>query len=140
MPVPTPPNSRDKVVFSDLNLSYDSRAAEPNDMVFNEESLNKAIVTILGTRRGSRVFRRDFGSNLVDMLFEPIDEITAQRIESEILRAIGDYESRITMRSATVIPDYAEQRYFVELEYVIPQLNNKSSEFSYGKKAPNSCG
>ena len=124
-------STRDRIVFSDLNLTYDTQRQDPNDVVINESSLNNAIITILGTRKGSRVFRGNFGSNLIDLLFDPMDEMTVRHIETELLKAITDYEFRVVLTGVTVLPDYDNQQYFVELEYVIPQLNNKQVSFNF---------
>lgn len=127
-----------KSVYSDISLSYD-KSGSPYTMVYDEQSLNNAIVTILSTRRGSRVFRRTFGSNLTDLLFDPMNDSTATSIKFEIISAVEDWEPRIKLVSSKVVPDYTNQLYYVELGYVIPALNNKQVSFNFNLD-PKSAG
>jgi phage baseplate assembly protein W len=117
------------VIFSDVNLDVNT---ESNlELVYNEDAINKSIVNILGTRKGSRVFRRRFGSYVNDILFDPMDSISVSRLKREIIDAIGEWEPRIIMDSAEVLPDYPNQQYFVELNYRIPSLGNKSVTINF---------
>lgn len=117
------------VVYSDANL--DVGVDSSLELVYNEDAINKSIVTILGTRRGTRVFRRGFGSYIYDLLFDPMDSATVTRIRREIIDAIERWEPRISLEKTEVIPDYPEQQYFVELEYRIPALGNKTSSVTF---------
>ena len=118
-----------RIVFSDVNPDVNSESHL--ELVYNEDAVNKSIVTILGTRKGSRVFRRTFGSYLQDILFDPMDTLTSDRIKREIITAIREWEPRIVLKTAEVIPDYDNQQYYIALEYSIPALNNKSAAFTF---------
>ena len=111
------------VIYSDVNLDVNTES--DLELVYNEDSINKSVVTILGTRKGSRVFRRTFGSYVNDLLFDPIDEVTTKRLRREIIDAIAEWEPRIIMDDTEVIPDYPNQQYYVELTYRIPSLGDK---------------
>lgn len=117
------------VVFSDVNLDVNSESHL--ELVFNEDAVNKSIVTILGTRKKTRVFRRNFGSYLLDILFDPMDPITVERIQREIITAIEEWEPRIVLKKTEVLPDYPNQQYYVSIEYQIPALGNKSAAFTF---------
>jgi phage baseplate assembly protein W len=95
------------------------------ELVYNEDAINKSIVTILGTRKGSRPFRRTFGSYVNDILFDPMDEISTSRLRREIVDALEEWEPRVVMNSTEVMIDYPNQQYFVELTYRIPALGDK---------------
>jgi len=117
------------VIFSDVNLDVNQESTL--ELVYNEDSINKSIVTILSTRKGSRVFRRDFGSYINDILFDPMDQVTVDRIKTELITAIEEWEDRVVLKKAIVLPDYPNQQYFVQLEYTIPALDNKSVVFTF---------
>ena len=121
------------IVFSDVNLDVNTESSR--ELVYNEDAINKSIVTILSTKRGSRVFRRSFGSNLQDVLFDPMDDITVNRIKRELIRAIEQWEPRIILESSEVLPDYANEQYFVELNYKIPALGNRPASFTFNLKS-----
>jgi phage baseplate assembly protein W len=58
------------------------------------EKVKMAISQILGTRIGTRVIDRTFGSNLRGIVFEPIDELTAINLRAAIADAIERFEFR----------------------------------------------
>jgi len=121
------------VVFSDINP--DVGESSPYEIVYNETSIQKSILTILGTRKYTRPFRRDFGSYLQDILFDPMDDFTGERIKTEIIKAISTWEPRVTLTKSVVLPDYDNQLYYVQLEFIIPRLNNKSVSLSFNLSA-----
>jgi len=59
------------------------------------EKVRMAIRQILGTRLGSRFIDRDFGSDLRDIVFAPINEVTATRLRLAITEAIERWERRV---------------------------------------------
>jgi len=60
-----------------------------------------------------------------------MDDISVDRLKRELVTAIEEWEPRITMSAAAVIPDYVNQQYFIQLDYKIPSLANKSASFTF---------
>lgn len=133
--IPTRRNSlvsnQRRVTFSDVNVAYDNTHGASHGLVYDEQSLNNAIISILSTKVGSRIFRRTFGCNVLNYLFDPISDSTATSIKFEIISAIGDWEPRVKLVYTSVVPDYENQMYYVELGYVIPALNNMQTSFNF---------
>lgn len=111
------------VIYSDVNLDVNTESKL--ELVYNEDAISKSIVTILGTRKGTRVFRRSFGSYVYDILFDPMDDISVNRLRREIIDAIEEWEPRIKLSNTEVLPDYDNQQYFVEMTYTIPTLGDR---------------
>ena len=124
-----------KVVFSDVNPDVNVETAY--ELSLNEDAINKSIVTILNTRRGSRVFNRNFGSYLESYLFEPLDATTAFSIKMEILDSIKLWEPRLLIKNVVVLPDFILQAYYVSIDYTIPALLNKSATFNFNLSSGN---
>jgi phage baseplate assembly protein W len=116
-------------VYSDVNL-YAGRTSSA-DLVFDEDSINQSILTILATPKGTRLFHPDFGSQLEALLFEPMDDGTAASISHFIIEAIEQWEKRITISNVEVVPDYINQQYYVAITYRVPTLENRLSEFAF---------
>lgn len=127
--VPVTVDVKSLVIYSDINK--DLNTVSGYEQVYNEDAINKSIITILTTRKNTRVFRREFGSFLLDTLFEPMDPTTVSMIKNELIQSIKEWEYRIELRKAEVVPDYANQMYYVQLEYVIPALDNKLASFTF---------
>lgn len=114
----------DNIRYSDANINISE--TNTDTLVTDDASVANSITTILSTPRGSRVFNREFGSVVDDILFDPIDEFTELRIKREVIDALDIWEPRIQLNTATVLADTANQQYYVELNYTIPTLNDKN--------------
>ena len=64
--------------------------------------VTESIQQILGTRIGERVMRRDFGSRVQELVFEPNDEILVARLRGIIFEAIERWEPRIEVLEVNV--------------------------------------
>lgn len=69
------------------------------------EKVRMAIRQILGTRIGSRIMDRNFGSDLRDIVFDPINEVTATRLRLAVTEAIERWERRIEVMFVNVSLD-----------------------------------
>lgn len=68
----------------------------------SSEKVMMSIRQILGTKIGSRVIDRDFGSDLRDVLFTPIDEVSIARVRFAVTSAIQRWERRIDLLNVEV--------------------------------------
>ena len=127
-PVPVLPLPK----YSDVNLNVNQ--SSQSDIVTNIDAIQNSIATILGTRVGTRVFRRDFGSYLEDLLWNPMDDITVGQIKNELVAAIAKWEPRVSLTTATVVPDYPNEMYYVRLDYTVPSLNGNPIVFTFNLK------
>ncbi|KAB7896022.1 baseplate assembly protein [Serratia sp. Leaf50] len=65
--------------------------------------LRQSIIDILTTPKGSRVLRRDYGSDLHDRVDNPLDESNRIRIISATATALARWEPRLTVTRIQVI-------------------------------------
>lgn len=72
-----------------------------------EEDIRQSILIILGTNRGERVMRPDFGAGLNTFVFEPVNETTKELIRTRVEEALIDWEPRIDVQQVRVTPDTA---------------------------------
>ena len=119
-------------LYSDVNLNINQSSQA--DIVYNIDAIQNSIATILGTRVGTRVFRRDFGSYLEDLLWNPMDDITVGQIKNELVAAITTWEPRVSLTTSTVVPDYPNEMYYVRLDYTVPSLNGSPIVFTFNLK------
>ena len=69
------------------------------------EHVNDAIWQILGTKIGDRFMRRDFGSRLHELLFEPLDDVFRSLAKVYTIDAISRWEKRIIVIDVTFSDD-----------------------------------
>lgn len=96
-----------------------------------EEDIRQAIRIILGTARGERVMRPDFGCGIHELVFEVVDTTMLTRVETEVRESLVRYEARIEVLGVQADPfEAAEGKLLVEIEYRI-RRTNQTGNFVY---------
>ena len=88
-----------------------------------EEDIHQAIRIILGTARGERLMRPDFGCGIHDLVFAPNSTDTESRVGFEVREALLDFEPRIEVDEVRVRRETAE-RMVIEVSYRVRRTNN----------------
>jgi len=89
-----------------------------------EDDIHQAIRIILGTARGERVMRPDFGCGIHELVFEIMDTTTLTRVETTVRECLTKYEARIEVLGVAVNPFYAaEGKLLVEIDYRVRRTN-----------------
>ncbi|HEX9668964.1 MAG TPA: GPW/gp25 family protein [Thermoanaerobaculia bacterium] len=91
--------------------------------VVYEDDVRQAIRIILGTDRGERLMRPDFGAGLSDFLFEPVTATTAERIRNRVREALIDWEPRIDVTEVKVEAAGERNRLDIDIEYRVRATN-----------------
>ena len=92
-----------------------------------EDSVRQAVWIILGTAKGERVMRPDFGCGLYDLVFEPITPATLGRISRIVRSDLLRFEPRIEVTDVQVTPqnDLAMgQMLLINVDYRVRTTNN----------------
>lgn len=89
-----------------------------------EADIRQAIRIILGTARGERVMRPDFGCGIHELVFEIMDTSTLTRVETAVRDSLTKYEARIEVLGVAVDPFFAaEGKLQVEIDYRVRRTN-----------------
>lgn len=103
-------------MFLDLNETY-------------EDSVKSKMLHVIFTPKGSRLRMPDFGTNLVQYIFEPNDGDTLSDIKSEITIQVGKYVPGVRFDDISVVRDDKDERgTVVILYYTIQKGENEVSE------------
>jgi hypothetical protein len=93
-------------------------------LVAYEQDIEQAIRIILGTNRGERVMRPDFGAGLAEFVFEPANTTTAELVRKRVEEALVDWEPRIDLQQVTVTIDLNERnRLDIDVSYRVRATN-----------------
>lgn len=96
-----------------------------------EEDIHEAIRIILGTARGERVMRPEFGCGIHELVFEAIDTATLTRVETAVRESLTKYEARIEVLGVEADPlNAADGMLLVEIEYRI-RITNQIGNFVF---------
>ena len=77
-----------------------------------EAEVKSDLIHLLLTRKGSRYFLPDFGTNLYQYIFEPLDEVIIQKIEDEINNAVEKYIPNLEINKINI------KQFYDDIEYV----------------------
>lgn len=79
--------------------------------------IHESIRQILGTRKGERFLRPEFGSNLHRLVFEPNDGVLYGLIRHEVMTALDQWEPRVIVTDVMVGPGDDEHLVLVNISY-----------------------
>ena len=108
-------------VYSDIDMKL-RKVSGSNDIskVTDDSVINQSLLSLLNTSQGERLFNLKYGTKIKQLLFEPMDILTANRLIQEIENAILNWESsRIHILDLKLNINYDTQAYDVSLEYQI---------------------
>lgn len=89
-----------------------------------EESVRQSIWLILGTSKGERVMRPDFGCGIYDLVFETNSASSAGRIEEEVRNALLFFEPRIDVLEVRVENDGRGEVLMINIDYQVRATDN----------------
>lgn len=111
-----------KVIYSDVDVEETQVDGDiKKDTEFN--AIKNSLMNIINTMKGSRRMLPEFATDLCNLLFEPIDEITARAIGEEIIESIEQWEDRVEILEILVKPDYSNNKYDCRLNVRILTTN-----------------
>jgi len=74
-----------------------------------EQDIKEAIWIILGTAKGERVMRPDFGCGIHDLVFTPINTATITLVEKSVREALTIWEPRIELIKVEASSEKSEE-------------------------------
>jgi len=89
-----------------------------------EESVRQSIKIVLGTAKGERVMRPEFGCGIHDYVFAPFNATTSGRISQAVQEALLLFEPRIDVRDVQVTSGHRGRRLWIRIEYEVRATNN----------------
>jgi phage baseplate assembly protein W len=88
-----------------------------------EESVRQSILVILGTAKGERVMRPDFGCGIHDLVFANVSAATIGRIIREVHESLLRLEPRIDVTQVDVTPGRTSNVLLIDIDYEVRATN-----------------
>jgi phage baseplate assembly protein W len=114
--------------FLGTGWKFPLRVDSTGKIVFSrhEEDIREAIRIILGTAKGERVMRPDFGCGIHDMVSDSINAATINRVEVSVRKALTTFEPRIEVLKVEVSDEEASAgRLLIGIDYRVEDTNNE---------------
>ena len=106
--------------FKDISATFQINPLN-NDLIAirNANAISRSVRNLVFTIPGEKPFQPDIGSNVSRLLFENMDELTADSIKGEIENTINAYEPRVKLNEVNVNPMYDDNAFDVTIRYYI---------------------
>ena len=118
--------------FKDLSMTFQANPLN-FDLIGlkNENAIARSVRNIVFTVPGEKFFNPRFGSDVSEVLFENINEITASTIEDQIRLSINNYEPRVELISVEAIPNYDNNQFDASVTYKIIGIDIPPQELQF---------
>ena len=118
--------------FKDISATFQINPLN-NDLIAirDANAISRSVRNLVFTVPGEKPFQPDIGSNVTRLLFENLDELTANSIKSEIENTINAYEPRVQLNEVLVDPNYDENAFDVTIKYFIVGLDVPEQQLSF---------
>ena len=107
-----------------ININYPFKDSAKGFFLDLTETDNKAIkadlLHLLLTRKGQRLYNPEFGTRLLEYIYEPYDGLTFNDIRNEINDVVKRYLPQVSLNNLTVYPSpLNEYAVLVTIDYTI---------------------
>lgn len=90
--------------FSDLDLAFGMHPVSKDvTKKYDENAVKQSIRNLILTKNFERPFRSDIGSQVKNLLFEPMSPLTSAMIKKTIENTINSYEPRANLLDVSVL-------------------------------------
>ena len=114
-----------KLSFKDINITFKKHPVT-NDLVVSRDAsaIKQAIVNLLLTNKGEKLFNPEYGSDIRAYLFEPLDYGTAAQIQRNIAYSVNKHEPRVQIEDLRANPNFDDNGFDVEMTYSVRGSND----------------
>ena len=105
--------------------AFDWSSAEA-EMLVGEKDIESSLMILLSTRLGERIMQPNYGCQLDELQFNPLNRTTVTYISDLIERAILYHEPRITVDKISMTMDPGQLGIvLIELQYTVRATNSR---------------
>ena len=114
-----------KFSFKDINITFKKHPVTGDVVVSKDASaIKQAIVNLLLTNKGEKLFNPEYGSDIRAYLFEPLDYGTAAQIQRNIAYSVNKHEPRVQIEDLRANPNFDDNGFDVEMTYSVRGSND----------------
>ena len=104
-------------IYSDIDIELTK--AQDGDILRDEEeeAIKNSLINIINTPQGSRRMLPEFAVDVYGLLFEPMDDTTANEIGRRMLDGIETWDDRIVIENINVHSNFDIGQYEITIDY-----------------------
>ena len=105
-------------IYKDIDMSFTINPISKDiGRKFDVQAVKQALRNLFLYQRGEKKFDPNFGSGIRELLFEPVDDISASILEKEIQFMINNYEKRVRVDNVVVVASPDTNDYEVRIDF-----------------------
>jgi phage baseplate assembly protein W len=97
----------------------------------NQTAIARSLRNLVLTTPGERFFNNELGSQVNNLLFNNVDDVTAVSIRSEIINVIENYEPRVELGDVSVNANIDAYEMDVKINYKIIGIDVPTQELTF---------
>ena len=118
--------------FKDISMSFQVNPLTDDLIVIkNATAIARSLRNLVLTTPGERFFNENLGSQVNNLLFENVDDITAMSVRSEIISVIENYEPRVKLIRVSVNANIDSYNMDVLIVYEVVGIDIPPQELSF---------
>ena len=111
-------SARSTRLYRDIALSFETNAATKDVIVKKDvDAVKQSVKNLILTNHFERPFHPEIGSGITNLLFEPLDPITANSLSRVIGEVITNFEPRAQVVSVDARPNAEANSYEVTIDF-----------------------
>ena len=118
--------------FKDISASFQVNPLT-NDLIVikNTTAIARSLRNLVLTTPGERFFNENLGSQVNNLLFENVDDVTAMSVRQEIINVIENYEPRVKLLTVSVNANIDTYSMDVLIAYQVIGIDIPPQELSF---------
>jgi phage baseplate assembly protein W len=118
--------------FKDISASFQVNPLT-NDLIAikNTTAIARSLRNLVLTTPGERFFNENLGSQVNNLLFENVDDVTAMSVRQEIINVIENYEPRVKLLTVSVNANIDTYSMDVIIAYQVIGIDIPPQELSF---------
>ena len=105
-------------IYKDIDMSFTINPISKDiGRKFDVQAVKQALRNLFLYQRGEKKFDPNFGSGIRELLFEPVDNVSASIMEKEIEVMISNYEPRVRVNNVIVVASPDTNDYEVRIDF-----------------------
>ena len=88
-----------------------------NQTYSTKDQIKSNLINLLLTLRGERIENPEFGTNLLRLVFEQLDDQLYSTIQDEISSSVSRFIPEITLLNIVLTPNIDSNTIFIEIDY-----------------------
>ena len=118
--------------FKDISMSFQVNPLTSDLIAIkNTTAIARSLRNLVLTTPGERFFNENLGSQVNNLLFENVDDVTAMSVRQEIINVIENYEPRVKLLTVSVNANIDSYSMDVLIAYQVIGIDIPPQELSF---------